>query len=74
MKMNEIQFYNCLPKLVDCSQEEQYGVGPKMDCPKFWISKNVQFRHMCGAFCVVQNLGQSMLGHYTILLLPATLD
>ena len=26
MKMNEIQFYNCLPKLVDCSQEEQYEV------------------------------------------------
>ena len=26
MKMNGIQFYNCLPKLVDCSQKEQYGV------------------------------------------------
>ena len=26
MNMNEIHFGNCLPKLVDCSQEEQYGV------------------------------------------------
>ena len=26
MKMNEIQFYSCLPKLVLCSQKEQCGV------------------------------------------------
>ena len=26
MKMNEIQFCNCLPKLVNCGQEEQCGV------------------------------------------------
>ena len=30
---------------------------PKMDCPKFWISKNVQFRHMCGAFRFWSNFG-----------------
>ena len=28
-----------------------------MDCPKFWISKNVQFRHMCGAFRFWSNFG-----------------
>ena len=28
-----------------------------MDCPKFWISKNVQFRHMCGAFKFWSNFG-----------------
>ena len=34
MKMNGIQFYNCLPKLVDCSQEEQYGVETQHGLPK----------------------------------------
>ena len=34
MKMNEIQFYNCLPKLVHCSQEEQYGVVTQDGLPK----------------------------------------
>ena len=30
---------------------------PRMDCPKLWISKNVQFRHMCGAFGFWSNFG-----------------
>ena len=34
VKMNGIQFYNCLPKLVDCSQEEQYGVEIQHLLPK----------------------------------------
>ena len=34
MKMNGIQFYNCLTKLVDCSQEEQYGVETQHVLPK----------------------------------------
>ena len=34
MKMNEIQFYNCLPKLVHCSQDEQYGVVTQDGLPK----------------------------------------
>ena len=34
MKMNEIQFCNCLPKLVDCSQEEQYGVETQHVLPQ----------------------------------------
>ena len=32
--MNEIQFYNCIPKLVDCSQEEQYSVVTQDGLPK----------------------------------------
>ena len=27
------------------------------ECPKFWISKNVQFRHMCCAFRFWSNFG-----------------
>ena len=34
MKMNEIQFYICLPKLVLCSQEDQYGVVTQDGLPK----------------------------------------
>ena len=34
MKMNGIQFYNCLPKSVDCSQEEQYSVETQHGLPK----------------------------------------
>ena len=34
MKMNEIQFCNCLPKLVDSSQEEQYGVDTQHVLPQ----------------------------------------
>ena len=34
MKMNEIQSCNCLPKLVDCSQEEQYGVETQHVLPQ----------------------------------------
>ena len=34
MKMNGIQFYNCLPKLVGCSQEEQYAVETQHGLPK----------------------------------------
>ena len=34
MKMKEIQFYNCLPKLVHCNQEEQYGVVTQDGLPK----------------------------------------
>ena len=50
MKINEIQFYNCLPKLVHCSQEEQYGVVTQDGLSKVLISKIVRFQHMCGAF------------------------
>ena len=34
MNMNEIQFGNCLPKLVDCSQQEQYGVETQHVLPQ----------------------------------------
>ena len=34
MKMNEIQFWNCLPKLVDSSQDDQYGVVTQDGLPK----------------------------------------
>ena len=34
MKMNEIQFWNCLPKLVDGSQDDQYGVVTEDGLPK----------------------------------------
>ena len=30
---------------------------PKMGSPKFWIFKNVQFRHICGAFEFWSNFG-----------------
>ena len=41
MKMNEIQFWNCLPKLVDSSQDDQYGVVTQDGLPKILDSKNV---------------------------------
>ena len=55
MKTNKIQFYNCLPKLVHCSQEEQYGVVTQDGLPKifryegkgFWLGNQndqVEFR------------------------------
>ena len=34
MNMKKIQFGNCLPKLVDCSQEEQYGVETQHVLPQ----------------------------------------
>ena len=34
MKMNEIQFWNGLPKLVDSSQDDQYGVVIQDGLPK----------------------------------------
>ena len=34
MKMNEIQFWNCLPKLVDSSQDDQYDVVTQDGLPK----------------------------------------
>ena len=34
IKMNEIQFWNCLPKLVDSSQDDQYGVVTQDGLPK----------------------------------------
>ena len=55
MKMNEIQFYNWSPKRVAGQSNTVWS--PKMDCLKFWISKNVQFWHMCGAFRFWRNFG-----------------
>ena len=37
MKMNKIQFCNCLPKLVDCSQEEQYAVETQHVLPQIAV-------------------------------------
>ena len=34
MQMNEIQFWSCLPKLVDSSQDDQYGVVTQGGLPK----------------------------------------
>ena len=34
MKMNEIQFWNSLPKLVDSSQDDQYGMVTQDGLPK----------------------------------------
>ena len=34
MKMNEIQFWNYLSKLVDSSQDDQYGVVTQDGLPK----------------------------------------
>ena len=80
MKMNGIQFCNCFPKLVDCSQEEQYGVEtqhvlPKIvDLQKCPILTHVWCIQVLEQFLVIQNLGQYMLGLHTVLLLLATLD
>ena len=41
MKINEIQFWSCLPKLVDSSQDDQYGVMTQDGLPKILDSKNV---------------------------------
>ena len=32
--MNKIQFWKCLPKLVDSSQDDQYGVVTQDGLPK----------------------------------------
>ena len=80
VKMNGIQFCNYLPKLVDYIQEEQYSVVTEdVFFPKFWISKNVQFWHMCGAFRFWNNFGWPKIwaiyvGLHTVLLWAATLD
>ena len=75
MKMNEIQFWNYLPKLVDSSQDDQYGV----------VAQNFGFLKMYNFDIYVVHLsfrailgdpkfGSFHVGHHTLLSVTATLD
>ena len=58
MKMNEIQFWNCLPKLGSLYPVTAMWCGDsRWNDPKFGIPKNVQFWHICGSFSFWSNFG-----------------
>ena len=82
MKMNGIQFWNCFPKLVHCSQSHPCGV-----VTQHGMTQNLRFLKMSNFNIYVVHLAfgailgdskfgscHSMLGHHTTWVSLATLD
>ena len=78
--MNEIHFLSSVPKLVECSQKQQYTVAvlhvlPQIvgvqKCP---ISSYVPLLQGLEEFWVTQNLEQYMLSCHSVLFMLPTLD
>ena len=80
LSMNKLHCYNWSPELVKCSRQHQYdlvtqhGLTQILGHPKLFQTLNA--RHICQnwTFLEIQNFGQSILGHHTILLLLTTMN
>ena len=80
LSVNRLHCYNWSPELVKCSHWQQYGVVTQhgmaqiLGHPK--LLQNLNAPHICQnwTFLEIQNFGQSMLGHHTILLSLAAMN